>query len=194
MEGVGYEILLNTIEVVKADLVLVLDHDRLFADLTSHFSQSMPSLKIIKLAKSGGVVTRDVTFRRKTRMAKIREYFYGVHGDLCPHNTVVSFSDVSVWRIGSLTGATTSSLLPLGQASAIDPLKVLSVTPSPDLLHSLLAVIYCTSSDQILSSNVAGYVYVTEINVEKQKITLMVPCAGPLPTKFLLAGTLKWLE
>jgi hypothetical protein len=33
-------------------------------------------------------------------MNRIREYFYGIGGDLCPHSTVVDFKDVVIYKVG----------------------------------------------------------------------------------------------
>ncbi|KAG6509248.1 hypothetical protein ZIOFF_034640 [Zingiber officinale] len=43
-------------------------------------------------------------------------------------------------------------------------------------------------------SNVAGYIYVTDIDVVRKKITYLAPCPGELPSKLLIVGTLTWLE
>lgn len=50
--------------------------------------------------KSGGVVTRDSNYRRKCRMMRIREYFYGISNNLCPHQFILDFRDVVIFKIG----------------------------------------------------------------------------------------------
>jgi polyribonucleotide 5'-hydroxyl-kinase len=34
----------------------------------------------------------------------------------------------------------------------------------------------------------------TEVSFERRKITVLTPSAGPLPSKYLIIGGLKWLE
>jgi polyribonucleotide 5'-hydroxyl-kinase len=45
-----------------------------------------------------------------------------------------------------------------------------------------------------LSSNVAGFVYVTEVDMQKKQFTYVSPSAGELPSRNLLMGSLKWIE
>jgi polyribonucleotide 5'-hydroxyl-kinase len=80
VDGLGYELLIYSITTLAANIVLVIDHERLYNDLLKEFGNK--NVKVVKLAKSGGVVTRDPTYRRKTRMIRMREYFYGIGGDL----------------------------------------------------------------------------------------------------------------
>lgn len=56
--------------------------------------------------------------------------------------------------------AAPSSALPVGQKSMVDPLRLMSIMPSQDLVHSVLAVIHAQSADDILTGNVAGFVQV----------------------------------
>jgi len=147
----------------------------------------------VKLAKSGGVVTRDPTYRRKTRMNRIREYFYGIAGDLCPHSTVVDFKDVVIYKVGGGPLAPQSAL-PIGAQSSVDPVRLVEIIPSSEIVHSVLGVSHAKTPELILNSNLAGFLYVTEVNFERQKITFLAPCPGPLPSKYLVLGSLKWLE
>lgn len=101
------------------DVVLVLDHERLYLDL----QRDLPSTtNIVPLPKSGGVsggrgggqkygmwvllylvqvVVRTREFRRKTREDVVREYFYGKKPHpLSPFSFEVSFSDVEIFKIG----------------------------------------------------------------------------------------------
>jgi hypothetical protein len=34
----------------------------------------------------------------------------------------------------------------------------------------------------------------TSVNVEAKTLTLLAPCAGPLPGRFLVLGDIKWVE
>ena len=91
----GYECLLHTAKALKITVMLVLGHDRLYSMLNSHYKKQQklkeqqeaeedgptiaePSItipKIIKLPRSGGVVSRtDIS---KCRSRAIKRYFYG---------------------------------------------------------------------------------------------------------------------
>mmetsp|Transcript_7874 Transcript_7874/g.11236 ORF Transcript_7874/g.11236 Transcript_7874/m.11236 type:complete len:641 (-) Transcript_7874:246-2168(-) len=92
IEDMGYQLLLHASKALRINVILVIGHDRLYSMLQSHFdsrnqnnnkdnnlSSSPPSPKVIKLPRSGGVVSRDQSFRRISRNLCIRRYF---HGDL----------------------------------------------------------------------------------------------------------------
>ena len=39
-----------------------------------------------------------------------------------------------------------------------------------------------------------GFIYVSEVSVEKGKMTVLSPCPGKLPKPFLILGAQKWIE
>ncbi|EFA83551.1 pre-mRNA cleavage complex subunit [Heterostelium album PN500] len=198
IEGLGYELLRESINLLRINIIVVIDNEKLYSDLSREFSSgggnnSSSGMKVMKLPKSGGVYLRSALFRKQTRMQRIREYFYGIQGDLCPHITIVDFKDVCIFRTGGGPPAP-STALPIGSTSVIDPLALQEIQPSPEMLHSVLAISYAKNSQSLLRSNVAGFLYVSDINMETKKISFLAPCPGDLPSKFLLMGTLKWLE
>jgi polyribonucleotide 5'-hydroxyl-kinase len=104
VESLGYELLLHAIETFRVDVVLVIGQERLYSQLNSKFhGRTRPDgsrVDVVKLNKSGGVVNRNPKHRQRTRMSRVKEYFYGVHGDLSPHAMTVGFSDVQVRNHG----------------------------------------------------------------------------------------------
>ncbi|XXG82475.1 hypothetical protein AAC387_Pa10g0413 [Persea americana] len=86
------------------------------------------------------------------------------------------------------------SALPIGAEPAADPTRLVPVNINRDLLHLVLAVSYAKETEEIISSNVAGFIYVTDIDIQRKKITYLAPCPGELPSRYLIAGTLTWLE
>ncbi|PIA51610.1 hypothetical protein AQUCO_01100452v1 [Aquilegia coerulea] len=124
----------------------------------------------------------------------LQEYFYGLTNDLSPHSNIASFSDLFVYRIGGGPQAPRSAL-PIGAEPAADPMRLVPVTiNNHDLLHSVLAVSFAKEPDQIISSNVAGFICITDIDLQRKKITYLAPSAGDLPSKYLIVGSLSWLE
>ena len=59
----------------------------------------------------------------------------------------------------------------------------------------MLAVVFSegASCDELLRASVAGFVYVTQVDMEKQQVTLLAPSPLPMPTAWLLAGSVKWI-
>ncbi|XP_019156851.1 PREDICTED: protein CLP1 homolog [Ipomoea nil] len=192
IEGVGYELLLHAIDTFNATVVLVLGQEKLWSML-NYALKSKANVDVVKLQKSGGVVSRNAKVRQKSRGYRIREYFYGPSNDLSPHSNIANFSDLSIFRIGGGPQAPRSAL-PIGAEPAADPARLVPVNINRDLLHLVLAVSYAKEPDQIISSNVAGFIYITDIDIQRKKITYLAPCAGELPSKNLIVGTLAWIE
>lgn len=192
IEGVGYELLLHAIDVFNADVVLVLGQEKL-CSMLKDVLKSKPKVDVVKLQKSGGVVSRTPKYRKKSRDYRIREYFYGLSNDLSPHSNIANFNDLSVFRIGGGPQAPRSAL-PIGAEPAADPTRVVPVNISQDLLHLVLAVSFAKDPEEIVSSNVAGFIYITDVDVQRKKITYLAPSAGELPSKILILGTLPWSE
>ncbi|EMS46112.1 hypothetical protein TRIUR3_09742 [Triticum urartu] len=215
VEGLGYELLLNAIEIFKANVVLSiqlmvirdLKPEKLWKMLKDAV-QSKPNIDVVKLHKSEGVVLRNSKYRQKTRSFRIKEYFYGIANDLAPHSNVVNFSDVSVFRIGSGHQAPRSAL-PIGAEPVADPTRLVAVNISTDMVHTVLAVSYAKEPDEIISSNVAGFIHVTDVDIQsnvagfihvtdvdiqRKKLTYIAPCPGDLPSRLLIASSLTWYE
>ncbi|KAF8013005.1 hypothetical protein BT93_I1000 [Corymbia citriodora subsp. variegata] len=193
IDGVGYELLQHAIDTFKANVVLVLGQEKLFSMLKKDVLKINPDVDVVKLQRSGGVVSRNQKYRQKFRSLRTREYFYGLTNDLSPHANVANFSDLIIYRIGGGPQAPHSAL-PIGAKPVADPLRLAPVNINRDLLHVVLAVSFATEPDQIVSSNVAGFIYVTDVDIQRKKITYLAPSPGDLPGKFLIMGTLTWLE
>ncbi|GAB4858952.1 Protein CLP1 [Ancistrocladus abbreviatus] len=192
IDGTGYELLLHAIDTFNADVLLVLGQEKL-CSMLKEVHRSKPKVDVVKLQRSGGVVSRNSKYRQRSRGYRIREYFYGLSNDLSPHSNVANFSDLSVYRIGGGPQAPRSAL-PIGAEPAADPTRVVPVNISQDMLHLVLAVSFAKEPDQIISSNVAGFIYITEVDVQRRKITYLAPSAGELPNRILIIGSLAWLE
>ncbi|KAL4195227.1 hypothetical protein AMTRI_Chr05g72260 [Amborella trichopoda] len=192
VEGVGYELLLHAIDTFNANVVLVLGQEKL-CSMLKDVLKTKPNVDIVKLHKSGGVVPRNPKFRQKARSYRIREYFYGPSSDLSPHSSIASFNDVIIYRCGGGPQAPRSAL-PIGAEPTADPTRLVPATMNQDMLHLILAVSYAKEPDQIITSNIAGFIYITDVDLQRRKFTYLAPCPGELPSRFLLVGSLTWLE
>lgn len=153
--GKGYKILCDTIRTTKATVVVVLDNERLYSDLSKDFKKA--EIEVIKLPKSGGVVTRPSEFRRNTRYDTIRQYFYGPKHDLSPRFMSLSWNAIALYRVGA-GFQPPSCALPIGAESVQDPVSLELINPSTDLEHHLAAVSYSTDANTLLDCNIAGYI------------------------------------
>ena len=88
------------------------------------------------------------------------------------------------------------SALPIGARQQRDQMAatLMSTAQYPSLLNSVLAVALTDSNkcDDLLQANIAGFVFVTAVDMERQKITLLSPSPISLPSSRLLTGAVKW--
>lgn len=185
----GYQILLDISNQLKIELILVLGDDRLFAKL----SKDLKNIEIEKINKSGGVVQRNSNFRKTTRSYKIEEYFYGFQNSLKPHSIILKFDQFIIIQIGK-SSQTISSLLPIGQSSNIDPLAPKIIEMNEQLIHSILGVSQSDDKNQILNYPVYGFLYISNIDMNKKEVTFLSPYPGELPSKILILGDMKWVD
>lgn len=168
----GYKLLLNNAKAFEVDVILVLDQERLFNELV----RDVPKfVKVVFLQKSGGVVERSKQARAEGRDQRIREYFYGTpKNSLYPHSFDVKWSEIKIYKIGA--PALPDSCLPLGMKAKDHLTKLVLLTPNAGILHHLLAVSFSEKDDDdIIKSHIAGIVCVTNIDSERQTITLLSP-------------------
>ncbi|CAD5113262.1 DgyrCDS2440 [Dimorphilus gyrociliatus] len=178
----GYRSIVHAAGAFEVDVVVVLDQERLYSELL----RDMPEfVKVIMLQKSGGVVERTRTVRETTRDKKIYEYFYGTREQaLYPHTFEVQWSSVKFFKIGGPD--LPESMLPVGITLADNKTKVVSVTPSRNLMYHVCSVSTANTEKEIIQSNAAGFVVITQIDINKESVTLLSPSPGPLPFPYLL--------
>lgn len=106
VDGLGYDLLVHSIQALEADVVLVIGQDRLFSRLQSSLNaKENNNMSIVKLARSGGVVPLNSKLRSTARLARIREYFYGPNSlhlsipTLSPCINELSFDDVEFFSV-----------------------------------------------------------------------------------------------
>ncbi|KIY91354.1 Pre-mRNA cleavage complex II protein Clp1 [Monoraphidium neglectum] len=112
VDGLGYDLLLHVIASLRADVVVVLEQDRLYNQLQSALAGRTGAMgrplqarvPVVKLPKSGGIVARSTQARKDARLGRIREYFYGAGGELQPHAQSVAAEQLQVFRIGGTAG------------------------------------------------------------------------------------------
>ena len=210
-ETTGLAILEQVITAFNVNVLLVIGHERLYTQLLNKFNSATQTtpIHVIKLEKSGGVVSRDLKFRKLTQSARIREYFYGTktldqRATISPYSNQVLFKDINVCRI-TVTSLAPSSALPLGTNQGIQEAKFIKVIPGDILLHSVLALSFVvanpgevlTSDEEsrvLLESMIKGFVYVSESDEETGMMTVLCPSPQLGVGLYLMLGGLKWVE
>ena len=57
-----------------------------------------------------------------------------------------------------------------------------------------MAVSNATSEEALEEETVAGFACITEMDDTAERLTLLTPSAGPLPSKLFIVGDLKFME
>lgn len=189
VDGLGFELLLHIIQAMRVNIVLVLGEERLLRQLQSAYKGGH-RVDFVKVSKSAGVVTRERDYRKTSRMSRVREYFYGVRNDLSPTSCTVKLDKLQIYKIGGGPKAPTSAL-PIGATAVANPLRITKVNHCSEVLNCLLGVSFAATPEQLLSVNVAGFLYVTDVDNKQNQITYLQPCPGELPGKLLIAGSFQ---
>ncbi|XP_004525577.1 protein CLP1 homolog [Ceratitis capitata] len=190
VKGDGYAHLLHTAQAFEVNAIFVLDQERLYNELL----RDMPSfVRVVLLPKSGGVVERSRDLRNEQRDLRIKEYFYGHRTPFYPFSFEVKFQDLKLYKIGA--PPLPDSCMPIGMKAEDNKTKVVAVTPSPSLLHHILAISFAETTDEdVIGTNVAGFVCVTDVDMERQTITVLSPQPRPLPNNVLLLSELQFMD
>eukprot|EP00092_Neocalanus_flemingeri_P007445 GFUD01008041.1.p1 GENE.GFUD01008041.1~~GFUD01008041.1.p1 ORF type:complete len:444 (+),score=129.18 GFUD01008041.1:63-1334(+) len=192
IRGEGYNQIKHIAQAFEVDVIIVLDQERVYNDLV----RDMPKfVKVVWQPKSGGVVSRNQEQRAESRDSRVKQYFYGPRNNLFPHSFEVSFSEIKdkLYKIGA--PELPDSCLPLGMKITDNKTKLVAVNPNPrDLLNHVLAVSFTSGTEDVIITNVAGFVVVTDIKVEEQKLVVLSPQPRPLPDTLLLLSEVQYVD
>ncbi|KAE8743038.1 hypothetical protein FOCC_FOCC011361 [Frankliniella occidentalis] len=186
----GYKSLTHIAQTFEVDVILVLDQERLYNELVRDMP---PFVRVAFIPKNGGVVERSQNVRSEARDARVREYFYGVRSPLYPHSFDVRFSDVKIYKIGA--PSLPDSCMPLGMKADDNKTKLVQVQPGNNILNHILAVSFANSlEEEVITSNVAGFICVTKVDSERQMLTVLSPQPRPLPQTLLLLSEIQYMD
>jgi polyribonucleotide 5'-hydroxyl-kinase len=73
--------------------------------------------------------------------------------------------------------------------------KIVEVGLTPkELLNHVLAISFATTTEELIMSNVAGFIVVTNVNVKDQKISVLSPQPKPLPPTLLIMSDVQYID
>ncbi|GFY21639.1 protein CLP1 homolog [Trichonephila clavipes] len=189
VKGEGYQSIKHAAKAFESNIILVIDQERLYNELV----RDLPGdVKVVFVPKSGGVVERSQHVRDEAQDSRIRQYFYGLKTHLYPHSFDVKFSDIKVYKIGAL--CVPASCMPLDMEPEDNRTKLVPVQNGQNLLHYVLSISYAESSQDVVKTNVAGFVCVTNVNLERQTATVLSPQPRPLPKTIFLMGEIQFMD
>ena len=190
--GAGYRLLLHIAKEFQVNIILAIDQEKLYNELV----RDQPEfVKVLFTPKSGGVVSKSYEHRRENRDKRIREYFYGSKlkelsngTQLYPHSFDISFNSLRIFQIGA--PEVPNSCLPLGMKKEDHLTQLVEVKPSMTILNHILSLTNTSDLNEIIKSNVKGFICVTNVDTDRQTITVISPQPRdklPLTPIFLLS-------
>jgi len=179
-------------------------------------------LSVIKIPKSGGVVELDHSYRERVHNYQLRTYMYGqiieappgissatLGGEtmtdlvLSPSSMVISFDDLTIYRIGEESMAP-SSALPIGGTRILSEMQPIIIDPSQTgsgLLNAVLALLAPLNRDEaerydeeILDLNVTGFIVITSLDILNRKMTILAPNQGSFMGRTAVVGSSEWQD
>jgi polyribonucleotide 5'-hydroxyl-kinase len=211
----GYQLILHTVSALRISVVLVMGHDRLYSTLKSAVGKNETNpVKVIKVPRSGGVVSRGKDFVRQQRSRSMKRYFYGESVEspigqqanhrvpsLTPFLAQVPFGPIKLYKFASMS--LSASLLPVAATQATESVQLVPVEITESLQHAMVAVCHPHAvqafqasgrAKDLYEAGVAGFCVVERVLMETEMLHLLSPCAGSLPSQTLLLGDLSWME
>ncbi|TKR78204.1 hypothetical protein L596_019052 [Steinernema carpocapsae] len=177
VNGAGYQSLVNVAESFEVDVVVVIDHERLYTEL----KRDLPNfVKIVHHPKSGGVESRSPVTRSATRRKTFHRYFYGtlLKSVFVPHRPVYNFDQFTLAKVG--TEKLPDSCLPHGMKVEDHRMMVVRIEPSPKLINHVVALVppEFTEVDQnLVNTMVLGFVLIVDVDMDAHQYTLLCPQA-----------------
>lgn len=190
IKGQGYQCILHTAQCFEAEVVLVIDSERLFNDL----KRDLPDfVDVVSLPKSPGVVERSSHGRREMREEAIHEYFYGQGEQLYPSTFDLSFDDIEIFKIGA--PPVPDSCLPLGTEQEDTERKVVCVPPSPDISYHILSMSMAESlGEDLVETNVGAFLVIQKVDMENRVLSVLSPIPFPLPKRFFIMMDIRHVD
>jgi len=183
-KGDYYSSILKAAEAFGVNIIVVLDHERMFSDLT----KDLPSyIKIVHAPKSGGAEALTALQEADCRRDTIHRYFYGTKSiPLYPlfyefsYDCPVDKLELRIARIG--VEALPASCLPYGMAADENQTMVEYVEYNTSLNNRIIALIEDVPnlSPNIIKKNVIGFLLIKQVNVESKTVELLLPTEAPI--------------
>ncbi|KAI0053854.1 Clp1-domain-containing protein [Auriscalpium vulgare] len=210
------------VDAFRINVILVVGHEKLNVEMQRTYGNR---INVVKIPKSGGVVDLDPPYRHRIHNYQLHAYFYGhpinpppglptsanataggesaMETNLSPSSSVISFDDLTIYRIGEKSMAP-SSALPIGatrSVSEMQPVKVDPASPGSGVLNAMLALLAPPNPDdnerydeEVLDLQVAGFLAVTSIDVPRRRMTVLSPGPGSFAGRTAIMGSFEWTE
>lgn len=194
------DLLGHVVDVLDISVILILGHDKLYSKLKDW------EAKVVKLPRSGGVVSRTPANIRSNQSRALKRYFHGplvskkntseetpsktrAHS-LTPFLVQIPLKELTVYK--AVITSLSKSMLPVAAAQETQAVQVEEHTGA--LRAGQVMAVCHPQADDVLVSGIAGIVHVERFVEETEMVHLLSPCAGALASHRLLIDNITWME
>ena len=188
VKGAGYHSLIHIAQSFRADIIIVLDQERLY----NEFKRDIPFIRTLFLPKSGGVVKRTQEMRISSRDERICQYFYGINSKFHPYSFDVKINSVNIYKVGA--PALPNSCLPANMKIDDHMTKLVKVFANSKIKHYVLAVTLTKEPEDLPATNVAGFICVLDVDENAGTMKVLSPHPKPLPDTLLLFTEVQYMD
>ncbi|POY75897.1 hypothetical protein BMF94_0980 [Rhodotorula taiwanensis] len=205
--GNGHERIKAAVRSFEINVLVVVGTERLSIEMNKLMNTNK-TVTVIRVPKSDGASDLDLSAMSRLQALQTRAYFYGgpplTQGLLSPFSIIVRWSDIRIMRVGELAGThAPSSALPLGATRLTRDTELVEVDlegprAASEVVNRVLAVPMAEEErdgqDKVVKGPVMGFVWVSALDKDKKKITLLSPLPGRLPRRTLIVGSVDWVD
>ncbi|BGP02829.1 Cleavage polyadenylation factor subunit clp1 [Rhodotorula toruloides] len=206
-KGGGWERVKAAVRAFEINVLLVVGTERSYVEMSKLMSTNK-TVTVVRVPKSDGASDPDLPTLSRLQSLQTRSYFYGgpplTQGLLSPFSIIVRLSDIRIVRVGEVAGThAPDSALPLGATRLTRDTELVEVDlegprAASEVVNRILAVPMAEEErdgqEKVVKGPVMGFVWVSALDKEKKKITLLSPLPGRLPRKTLIVGGIDWID
>lgn len=180
-------LLTDVVSDFGVNVIVVIGNDRLYADLMKKYPVGASGPTVVKVP-AFACMDDDESYNRDAQQQEIQQYFYGDAKDtkLGPRIVTVDFSTLHVYKIKP------STQFDDDKADMLE--RVAEANILPNTVLTVMHAVPGSSEKEILDSEVQGYLHVTEVDEEKNKVKILTPVPGRLPSQVMLLGDTRYHE
>ncbi|GAA5921075.1 hypothetical protein JCM3775_004080 [Rhodotorula graminis] len=205
--GGGWERIKAAVRAFEINILLVVGSERSYVEMTKLMNTNK-TVTVVRVPKSDGASDLDLSTLARLQALQTRAYFYGgpavTQGLLSPFSIIVRLSDIRIVRVGEQAGShAPSSALPIGATRLTRDTELVEVDlegprAASEVVNRVLAVPMAEEErdgqEKVVKGPVMGFVWVSALDKDKKKITLLSPLPGRLPRKTLILGSIDWVD
>lgn len=184
IRGIDYENLLHQIETLKCNIIIVSGHDKLYSQLSvfvrSKFDKSLRKLDVLSIKRANNLVIGNKRTRHISNNRSIEKYFFG---------SQVKKTSVYSVKLCCAEIHADPTFTRVNHHTKINVLTLPISFYGLNFENRIMAVSHASVPEEILVSNIAGFIKVLASNSKNKLLSYLTPCYVELPGQILIEVT-----